>query len=140
MINETSTQWSEQCTVKSCNVFILQNNLKETQIEEECAMKKGRLFCILLLACATSRRVLVVVNTCNKYHRLRSVNASIHSVKRENNKKCNYISNFSEFFFKTISKINLTINISVLVLIQTTQKYLQVAKLIVLYKLSQTIW
>ena len=40
---------------------------------------------------------------------------------------------------KTIIKIYLTINISVLVLIQTTQKYLQVAKLIILYKLSQTI-
>ena len=51
MINETSTQWSEQCTVKSCNVFILQNNLKETQIEEECAMKKGRLFCIVTGMC-----------------------------------------------------------------------------------------
>jgi len=28
----------------------------------------------------------------------------------------------------------------VLVLIQTTQKYLQVAKLVLLYKLSQAIW
>jgi hypothetical protein len=43
------------------------------------------------------------------------------------------------FFLKTISKINLTIYIifiTVLALIQATQKYHQVAKLIVLYKLS----
>ena len=43
------------------------------------------------------------------------------------------------FFLKTISKINLTIYIifiTVLALIQATQKYQQVAKLIVLYNLS----
>jgi hypothetical protein len=37
----------------------------------------------------------------------------MHSVERENNKKCNFISNLnSEVFIKTISKLNLTINIS----------------------------
>ena len=41
--------------------------------------------------------------------------------------------------FNNQKKIYSTINISVLVLIQTTQKYYQVAKLIILYKLSQTI-
>jgi hypothetical protein len=42
-----------------------------------CANKGG--YSGLLQACATSRRVLVVVNTCNKYPRSRSVNTSIHS-------------------------------------------------------------
>jgi hypothetical protein len=46
-----------------------------------CAKKGGNSG--LLQACATSRRVLVVVNTCNKYPRPRSVNTSIHSVKGE---------------------------------------------------------
>ena len=77
MINETSTK----CTVISCSVFILQNNLKETQIEEECAVQKRE--AILECYCVTSRKVLVVLNTCNKYPRSRPVNTSIHSVKGE---------------------------------------------------------
>jgi len=47
-----------------------------------CCAKKGG-YSGLLQACVTSRRVLVVVNTCNKYPRPRSVNTSIHSVKGE---------------------------------------------------------
>ena len=38
---------------------------------------------ILDCYCVTSRRVLVVVNTCNKYPRSMSFNISIHSVKGE---------------------------------------------------------
>ena len=47
-----------------------------------CSAKKGG-YSGLLQACATSRRVLVVVTTCNKYLRPRTVNTSIHYVKRE---------------------------------------------------------
>ena len=55
----------------SCSVFICQNNLKETQIEEECAVQKNGGYSGLLQACATSSRVLVVINTWNKYLRPR---------------------------------------------------------------------
>ena len=47
-----------------------------------CCAKEGG-YSGLLQVCATSRRVLVVVNKCNKYQRTRSINTSIHSVKGE---------------------------------------------------------
>jgi hypothetical protein len=83
MINETSTQWSEKWTMISCSVFILHNNLKETQIEEECAVQKRKAILDCYRHVLQSRRVLVVVNTYNKLPRPRSVNTSICSVKGE---------------------------------------------------------
>jgi hypothetical protein len=55
---------------------------------EMCCAKKGG-YPGLLHACATSRRVLVVVNTCNK---LPDPGLSIPAyilLKEKNNKKCN---------------------------------------------------
>jgi len=54
-----------------------------------CCAKKGG-YSGLLQACVTSRRVLVVVNTWNKYPRSRSVNTSIQSVKGEKQQEMQY--------------------------------------------------
>jgi hypothetical protein len=56
----------------------LKQSEKKHKSRRNVLCKKGR-----LQACVTSRRVLVVVNTCNKYPRHRPVNTSIHSVKEE---------------------------------------------------------
>jgi hypothetical protein len=63
---------------------------RNTNREGMCCAKKGG-YSGLLQACATSRRVLVVVNTCNK---LPDPGLSIPAyilLTEKNNKKCNNI-------------------------------------------------
>ena len=67
-----SAQWYH--AVFSCSKTIWKYHKSRKNV----LCKKGG-YSGLLQACATSRRVLVVMNTCNKYPR--SVNTSIHSVK-----------------------------------------------------------
>ena len=66
-----------------------------------CCAKKGG-YSGLLQTCATSRRVSVVVNTCNKLPDLGlSIHCtSIHSVKGEKNKKCNNINQTINILYK----------------------------------------
>ena len=66
-----------------------------------CCAKKGG-YPGLLHVCATSRRVLVVVNTCNKLPDpgLSIHCTSIHSVQGEKNKKCNNINQTINSLYK----------------------------------------
>ena len=69
------------CDIMQCFHSPKQSERNTNRGGMRCA-KKGE-YSGLLQACATSRRVLVVVNTYNKLPRPRSVDTSIHSVKGE---------------------------------------------------------